>query len=270
MTGLLISFDVAKSCSKWDLNADENSLGVKPCGKETRNEINSVWVEGRLSKIRFISILRQNSREFHAFFQSVRRTKTSTKKKPQNVWNLIAVLHSWWVHWSYTAHTHTHTHLKEERRCNSECGSPSIQTVLPLSVLPIWALVSQPYGAGVYCTETESRGRRGHQSHFNDSSSILFSRRSAACRFCLWIMRSSTSAEETGWSWDPRSGSAYPTAHGRIWRSTADVVSPVWSEARPLFLFFNPLLHTALILITNFPFSRQHLCIIFSSNVRSD
>lgn len=51
--------------------------------------------------------------------------------------------------------------------------------------------------------------------------------RSAASRFCLWIMKSSTSAEETVWSWDPRSGSACPTAPGRTCRCTADAVSPV-------------------------------------------
>lgn len=75
-------------------------------------------------------------------------------------------------------------------------------------------------------------GMREHPSLCNYC--IFFSYRSVVCRSCLWIMRSSTSAEETGWLWAPRSGSAYPTAHGRTWRSTADAVSGFWSNSYPL------------------------------------
>lgn len=64
----------------------------------------------------------------------------------------------------------------------------------------------------------------------------LFSCRSVVCRSCLWIMRSSTSAEETGWLWAPRSGSAYPMARGRTWRSTADAVSSFWFNSYLLLL----------------------------------
>lgn len=84
-------------------------------------------------------------------------------------------------------------------------------------------------------TQTGSQGKskRGkteekikHKSQHWLCSIVSFSHRSAVCRSCQWITRSSTSAEATGWSWGPRSGSACPMARGRTWHSTADAVSP--------------------------------------------
>lgn len=92
--------------------------------------------------------------------------------------------------------------------------------------------------------------------------------RSAVCRSCLWIMRSSTSAEATEWSWDRRSGSAYPTARGQTWCRPADVVSPLWSHSHSLFLPFLVLLSFFLfplqtdLVHNNQLFLKCHVCLI--------